>query len=371
MNKQSDEKILVIEDDEKIRDSLVDFLELKGYLVVAAKDGMEGVEKANEEYPHLIISDIMMPVMDGYEVYKTLRADFRTATIPFIFLTAKVDNSDIRMGMGLGASDYLCKPFNPKELLDVIRIRIEQSKLALEGMKKLKESLVLSLPHEFFTPLTVILGTVQMLRFTEKKSLTKEIEDGLSSVESSAYRLNNLIDRYIFFSRLEIAKFNKDYYQTFKQDGWISIHSIQNFSEKIAANHHRETDLKFDCEGSLISIPESYMQRVVNELVDNAFKFSKSATNTSITIQGRLPKSKKKKYYTIYIEDHGRGIKNEDVERYSSFFQFERDKYEQQGMGIGIAIAKGILEMYSGSLVISSIMGQGTKIELKMPIANL
>lgn len=369
-----EEKILIIEDDYKIRESLEEFLELKGYKVTTASDGEEGIKKAKQDYPHLIISDIMMPIADGYEVYKTLQDDFRTATIPFIFLTAKINNSDIRMGMGLGVSDYICKPFNPTELLKVVQVRIQQGKIALKGMEKLKHSLVLSLPHEFFTPLTVVLGTVQMLRLTEKKNLTKGIEEGLASIEHSAFRLQNLIDRYIFFSRLEIAKYNKEYSKTLQQDSLISIQSIQQVVEKQASKHERESDLVFECENFPIGIPEEHMRRVMDELLDNAFKFSKSVSNTSVEVRGSFIEDLSmsgKKLYSLKIVDYGRGMKEEDIEKYSSFLQFDREKYEQQGMGIGIAIAKGILEMYGASLEIRSILEKGTTIELKLPIADI
>jgi len=119
-------KILIIEDDPVILDSTVEFLKEEGFEISTAVNGVEGIQKAIEILPDLIISDISMPLKNGYEVCKTLQSYPDTSSIPFIFLTAKIQNEDIRLGMQLGADDYLAKPFNYSELLKSISIRFEK-----------------------------------------------------------------------------------------------------------------------------------------------------------------------------------------------------------------------------------------------------
>ena len=121
-------KILILEDDESVRLPVVDLLEAEGFTVVAAEDGKKGIELAHSEGPDLIVSDIMMPEVDGYGVFETLQKDPKTAVIPFIFLTAKTDPSDIREGLGLGVDDYITKPFEPDDLIDSINTRLEKYK---------------------------------------------------------------------------------------------------------------------------------------------------------------------------------------------------------------------------------------------------
>ncbi len=116
-------KILVIEDQESVRLNLVEMLEAEDYDVVGAQNGMIGALWALDHLPDLIICDVMMPELDGYGVIATLRHDPATTTIPFIFLTAKADKSDLRQGMELGADDYLTKPFTRAELLGAIAMR--------------------------------------------------------------------------------------------------------------------------------------------------------------------------------------------------------------------------------------------------------
>ncbi|UII25331.1 response regulator [Fulvivirga maritima] len=125
-------KILIIEDNNEIRENIAEILELDGYEPLEAANGKEGVQIAVDQHPDLIICDIMMPELDGYGVLHILAKKEQTANIPFIFLTAKAEKTDIRKGMNLGADDYLTKPFEDTELLDAIQIRLKKT----EALKK-------------------------------------------------------------------------------------------------------------------------------------------------------------------------------------------------------------------------------------------
>ena len=129
-------KILIIEDTDFIRENLVEILELADYEVMDAPNGKIGVEIAKDKLPDLILCDVMMPELDGYGVLHMLSRNPNTSTIPFIFLTAKTEKSDVRKGMLLGADDYITKPFEEAEVLDAIEIRLKKS----EEVKKKFES---------------------------------------------------------------------------------------------------------------------------------------------------------------------------------------------------------------------------------------
>jgi two-component system, sensor histidine kinase and response regulator len=124
--------ILAIEDEIEIRENIQDILELEGFNVLTAENGRIGVQVAQEHHPDLIICDVMMPELDGYDVLLKLRQDPTTLKIPFIFLSAKAANTDFRKGMSLGADDYLTKPFTPSELCSAIAIRLENRKMMME-----------------------------------------------------------------------------------------------------------------------------------------------------------------------------------------------------------------------------------------------
>jgi len=128
-------KILLIEDDVTVRENTAELLELSNYEVVTAPDGKKGVDKAKEEIPDIIVCDIMMPELDGYDVLTRLSEDSETKGIPFIFLSAKTEHKDVRRGMDLGADDYLTKPFEEEDLLSAIESRLAKVEI-LQAQKK-------------------------------------------------------------------------------------------------------------------------------------------------------------------------------------------------------------------------------------------
>ncbi|MGA7723288.1 MAG: response regulator [Ignavibacteriaceae bacterium] len=140
-------KILIIEDDLDVRENIITLLSEEGYNVIPAKDGKTGIKITKEENPSLIICDIMMNGLSGYDVLDALSKDNSTKTIPFIFLTAKTDREDIRLGMLLGADDYLVKPYNSDELLKSIETRLRKA----EGYKKNDNNLLISPPKEIYS----------------------------------------------------------------------------------------------------------------------------------------------------------------------------------------------------------------------------
>src|SRR4051812_19510592 len=125
-------KILIIEDNLEVRENTAEIISLSDFDVVTAENGKVGVEIALKELPDLIICDIMMPVLDGYGVYHLLSKHKETASIPFIFLTAKSEKSDFRKGMEMGADDYITKPFDGIELLNAIEVRLKKTALLKE-----------------------------------------------------------------------------------------------------------------------------------------------------------------------------------------------------------------------------------------------
>ncbi|WP_413167005.1 response regulator [Capilliphycus salinus ALCB114379] len=184
-------KILVIEDDEPIRMSILELLTIEQFQGIGAEDGHQGLQLAKQEQPDLIICDIMMPDIDGYAVLYELQQDSRTANIPFIFLTAKTERQDQRMGMELGADDYITKPFTTTELLEAVKTRLkkhqqylyqyqqEQANVqklnekvqALEEISHSKEAMLNQLSEDLRAPLSTIQMAVELLSMTPSSQL--------------------------------------------------------------------------------------------------------------------------------------------------------------------------------------------------------
>jgi CheY-like chemotaxis protein/CRP-like cAMP-binding protein len=143
--------ILLIEDDAALRENTAELLELSNYNVITAPNGRLGIEKAKAEVPDIVVCDIMMPEVDGYEVLETLAADDQTRNIPFIFLSAKTEHKEIRKGMDMGADDYLTKPYEEDELISAIESRLAKAQLLgnlpSNGSATIKEQDIRSL-HE-------------------------------------------------------------------------------------------------------------------------------------------------------------------------------------------------------------------------------
>ena len=119
--------ILIIEDNQEIRDNTSEILELYGYNVIPAENGKEGIEKATKQAPDLILCDIMMPEVDGYTVIRELKSNPTTSSIPFIYLTASGERNEVEMAMNMGACGYLRKPFEPRELTELVNKQMLRS----------------------------------------------------------------------------------------------------------------------------------------------------------------------------------------------------------------------------------------------------
>jgi DNA-binding response OmpR family regulator len=164
-------KVLIIEDNNEVRENTSEILGLAGYVVVTAPNGKIGVELAQKEKPHLIVCDIMMPELDGYGVLHILNKNIGTAGIPFIFLTAKTEKTDIRKGMNLGADDYLTKPFDDTDLLNAIEARLRKAAMQQELYETSAEGL-----ENFISDAKKVLNLKNLCKDKKVKNLKKKSE---------------------------------------------------------------------------------------------------------------------------------------------------------------------------------------------------
>jgi CRP-like cAMP-binding protein/CheY-like chemotaxis protein len=162
-------KILIIEDNVEVRENTSEILELAGYNVLTAPNGKIGVELAQKENPDLIICDIMMPELDGYGVLHILNKKSETAGIPFIFLTAKTEKTDIRKGMNLGADDYLTKPFDDTDLLNAIEARLRKAAMQQQLYESSPEGL-----DTFISDAKKVLNLKELCKDKKTKTLKKK-----------------------------------------------------------------------------------------------------------------------------------------------------------------------------------------------------
>jgi DNA-binding response OmpR family regulator len=160
-------RILVIEDNDALRDEVVDVLRLQGFEVDGAENGRAGLERIVRRPPDLVVCDVMMPDLDGFQVLEAIRAYVETDTLPVLILTGREDRESMRRGMELGADDYLMKPFKIGDLLraiDALFVKHARAQRRSEqSLDQLREHIAEALPHELRTPLACIMGYAEML----------------------------------------------------------------------------------------------------------------------------------------------------------------------------------------------------------------
>lgn len=162
-------KILIIEDNQDVRENIAEILDLAGHETDTAENGKIGVEKAVENTPDLILCDVMMPELDGFGVLKIIGKNPKTTSIPFIFLTAKTEQIDFRKGMGLGADDYITKPFDDTELLDAIEIRLRKSEHIKKSFARTPEGL-----NQFYDDAKAHNDLIKLSENREERNLTRK-----------------------------------------------------------------------------------------------------------------------------------------------------------------------------------------------------
>ncbi|MFK7802475.1 MAG: response regulator [Anaerolineae bacterium] len=363
-------KVLVIEDESSIRESIVDALEYSGYEVETASDGREGIDLARSCEPDLILCDIMMPIADGYEVRSQLNKFSDIAATPFIFLTAKATKTDQRKGMALGADDYLTKPFTAEELLDTVKSRLERhsqiNKYNTDQIESLRNYLNSTIPHELRTPLNGILGFLSLLEDGLDTYDKKEIREMLSYMRRGADRLDNTIENFILYSQLQLIKHEPvilEKVHNFSQLKGVEF-VIRHVAESYAFKANRTSDLKLNIEEGDVFIINDHAEKLVAMVVENAFKFS--LNDTPVTVIGK----KDGDFYTISVTNEGIGFTAEQIANIKAFNQFDRSKFEQQGAGVGLAIVKSIADIYKGHVFIDSEPEASTTVSISLRLLN-
>ena len=359
--------ILVIEDEVHIRNNLRQILHLSDFDTLAAENGLQGLELAKENHPDLIICDLMMPELDGYGVLTQLRQHSETATIPIIFLTAKSEWSDLRKGMELGADDYLTKPFNTAQLLQAIATRLNKQAISeqetQEKLGDLRSSITHALPHEINTPLNHIMGMSKLLIEEYGELDQSEILEMLEFINKAGQRLHRLTVNFLMYADLELLASNPEKVAALRNNGVKTFVTsiVESIAVKIAEKANREADLTIDISDGMAKISSAKIGKIAEEIIENAFKFS--LPNTPVNIVGNSHDNA----FHLYVIDHGRGMTQEQIKNVGAYVQFERKMYEQQGSGLGLLIAKRLVELHGGEFSIESIYGAQTIIRIVLP----
>lgn len=363
--------ILVVEDDIHLLQGIRDILQLDYYHVLTAQNGVEALAILNDqpEPPDLIVSDIMMPQMDGVEFFQRVRQEPRWLSIPFIFLTAKGEKSDYHKGLRLGVDDYIVKPYDPPDLLVKIEARIkrheELNQAHSESLSKLKRQILTILNHEFRTPLTFVVAYADMLNEASADSLQEgDMLAYLKGVSAGAERLRSLIENFILLVELETGDAQQIFeWRKCPVHDWRSLFDDARKRAKVIDARHHRLDFQITDDLPPIEGDPEYLAIAVMHLLNNAAKFSDAGQPIML---GAYTEGSS---LTIWVRDEGRGIPPDELENiWESFYQVDRAVHEDQGAGAGLAIVRGVARLHGGSVGVSSEVGVGSTFKMVLPV---
>jgi two-component system, sensor histidine kinase and response regulator len=355
-------RILVIEDEKEVRSTILELLENAGYLVISAEDGEQAINLLNKEIPDLIISDIMMPKIDGYQLLDYFRTLPSTSRVPFIFISAKIDNSDIRNGMNRGADDYITKPFRAKELLKSVESQLKKYGRVEKKIEEICLNISAYVPHELRTPLVSIMGYTDILQNEFELLQNNEIYVILDRIKSSSNRLHSTIENFMKYAEIQIRLSNNEKLDQQKIAQFSPFKSAELSCMQHIREANRESDLVLDLEDAEITVTENDFEFIVEEIMENALKFSNSGSN--IYVKSYV----KGKSYFLEITDNGKGMTPNQIADIHPFIQHDRDKFQQNGNGLGLISIKNLMDFYNGKLKIISEEDKFTTISLEFPL---
>ena len=355
--------ILLVDDDPQMRSSYGHVLRAQGYNIIEADSGATGFDMARRFLPDLILSDIDMPGGDGADLLRNIRRDFGLKSKLVVLMTGRPELVTPRRGMEEGADDFLVKPVTRDALLKCIAARFERASINWrvedEKLVLLRTAVPANLPHEFFTPMAGIIGLMEILRTGADEMTRAEVRDIHDDVYTSALRLNRTLKNYLLILELQGAS----------SDPLIGSLAAPHVKECLHAGveealrlNNRRDDLKIGLEAVSLPVGRSTLLCIVDELLDNAFKFSRQGSPVSLELDPNR---------RLVITDKGRGMTPDEIERIGAFQQFDRKKYEQQGLGLGLILVQKMCALHGATFTLTSNPGQGTRAEVVFPSLNV
>jgi signal transduction histidine kinase len=391
--------ILVV-DDNPINLKLMDYtLSAAGYNVKMEANGLNVIQKVNDIMPNLILLDIMLPDISGFEICEQLQADPRTQSIPIIFMTALADTMDKVKGLSLGAVDYITKPFQKEELLARVRTHLHLQSLitslerqnqelrqltqrnedleqrvaertaklqaALEKEKELsqlKSRFITMASHEFRTPLAIISSSSGILqKFSDRLSAERK-EQHLQTIQNTIKHITQMLDDVLMINRAEAEKIE------LHLETSDIIAFCRHLKEEIETTSNQHTinfyvDLGEEIMENylIIQFDEKILRQILTNLLTNAIKYSPSHNLVNFSL------TKNNNQILFKISDRGIGIPEADQANLFEPFNRASNVGTIAGTGLGLAIVKKCVDLHQGKINVESRAGEGTTFTVSLP----
>lgn len=381
-------RVLIVEDKKTSRDILNERVNALGHISIPAENGLSALAQIREQPPDLILLDIMMPEMDGYEVLCHLKDSASWRHIPVIMISAIGDMDSIVRCIEKGADDYLTKPYNPvllkarigsclmkKRLHDqeeqyrhLLEKKVQEktsdlqkTNIALEKAYRLKSEFLATMSHELRTPLNAIIGFAEVLKDGLVGPINDEQREYVDDIYSSGKHLLNMINNVLDISKIEAGKLELKYEEICVKE---TIDDVLNTVSGIANKKNITIKNTIQSDIPTFVVDQLKLKQILFNLLSNAIKFTPK--NGNVCIDTTL----KDLYVQFAIADTGIGIKQEDIEKiFEAFSQVDSSLARNyEGAGLSLALTKRLVELHGGEIWVESFYGKGSTFTFILPL---
>lgn len=367
--------VLVVDDTPMNLALLGDMLRRRDYIVSEANDGFKALEMVSKQAPELILLDINMPMMSGYEVCRRLKDDPATKDIPVIFISALNDVQDIVKAFEVGGLDYIVKPFQVREVLarvdgqvTLFRQRRELERLRereiqqMSLMDEMRKQFIGSATHDLKNPLALITGYVYLLETHPPIEHDAEAQLYLGTIKRAAKKMVSLVGDMLDLIKLESGVELVTHPSDF---GTLVQEQCQDF---VLTTQQKSLayEVTLSSEPMQVALDNDRMMRVVDNLISNAVKYTPEGGKITVSAEIRIGR------VCLEVTDTGLGIPEDAMHNlFKPFFRVQRKEHmEIEGTGLGLSIVKRIVEAHKGEIEVESRLGEGTTFRVWLPLAK-
>ncbi len=365
-------KVLVAEDNTTLLENITLELELLGYEVLQATNGQGALNvlKTTDQLPDIIVSDIAMPDLDGFQLLEHVRSDPAWEGIPFLFLTAFDNQDNIRVSKQLGADDYIVKPFMADDLVLAMQSKIKRiaafQKKAEAKLDESRTELLNLIAHELRTPLTAVYGGSEVLEDMLEEIPDETVHSMVHLIKKGADRLKRFTSQTTALMRIDAGELQKALKYAREHDVNEIVQAAVGTINLMIRAEEMSVSIEVDMPETVLEVFGNFefLVMMVEEPLRNAVMFSPTNGTVQLSVQQDGDN------VVITIIDNGGGMVEANIERvWGRFIQAERDEHEQQGTGLGLAITRESARIHEGDCTLVSTPGQGTCFTLTLPLA--
>lgn len=356
--------VLVVDDEPMALDNIEGFLFPDGYTLHFASSGVEALARLDDVNPDVILLDVMMPEMDGFEVCQTIKADGKWRHVPIILVTALSDKKDLARGLAAGADDFINKPVSGVELRARVQsmLRIKKQYDELQSTLRLRDDMAEMIVHDMRSPLSTIVGFCQLFMLKQPKG--EDLTD-LERVINQAKRLNSYLNDLLLLAKMDAGQL---LITRTEVDVNKLVHQVKENHAIVAQSRGIDLILQMPDQAPKLSLDGNLMERVIDNLVSNAIKYSLSQDSVVLKVeylQNSVEVSAPQ--LRLQVMDRGAGIPEEKRHKiFDKFETVEAKRSDVTQVGIGLAFCKMVVEAHGGRIFVQSNHPNGSIFTLEL-----